>query len=126
MHAEYENSNTAGSEAIITNLVSLTLILSTVVFLGAVCRMLKRCCARYSKNRKPNKDVIAFREVRRISHLRKCFAASKTSSQDYSVVHQEEPRINIQEPASVQPKLGVLEEEVFAKPRALTYPGQKV
>ena len=120
MRVEYTNSQTAGSEQVITNLVSFTLIVSAVVFLGAVCRFLKRCCERL-KNRNKDHDVIAFREVRRISQLRSN-SAPKVCTQEYSVVHQEDIPIDTEE-MPVQPEVGALKKEIFLRPRAPTDPG---
>ena len=120
MRVEDTNSKTAASQLVVTNLVSFTLIVSAVVFLGAVCRFLKRCCAKLSK--KKDKDVIAFREVRRISVLRKSTSVPRISTEGYLVVHQEQVPFDTEE-MPVQPEVSALRKEIFLRPRAPTDPG---
>ena len=122
MRIKNTSSETAGSQLVITNLVSFTLIVSAVVILGAMCRFLKRCCARLSKRKDPEHDVIAFKEVRRLSVLRKCNSVPGISTQEYSVVHQEDIPVDTEETA-VQPNLGALKKSMFVRPRAPTDPG---
>lgn len=122
MKIEFSTTQTVSSDTVIANLVSFALIVSAVVFLGAVCRYLKECCARLSKKKNKGNDVIAFAEVRRISQMRKSYSAPKINTQDYSIVHQEELPIDT-EKIPVQPEICALKKEIFSRPRAPTDPG---
>ena len=122
MKIEFSTSQTVGSDTVITNLASFTLIVSAVVVLGAVCRYLKECCARLSKKKNKSNDVIAFAEVRRISQMRKSHSAPRINTQDYSILHQEELSIDTEE-MPVQPEIRALKKEIFLRPRAPTDPG---
>jgi hypothetical protein len=122
MRIENTNTETAGSQLVITNLVSFTLIVSAVVFLGALCRFLKKCCARLSRKKEQEHDVIAFKEVRRISVLRKCNSVPGTKTHEYSIVHQEDVAMDTEE-QPVQPDAIALKRAHFLRPRAPTDPG---
>ena len=123
MKIEFSTFHTVSSDSVITNLVSFTLIVSAVVFLGAVCRYLKECCAGLSKKRNKDNDVIAFTEVRRISQIRKSYSLPRINTQEYSIVHQEEVPINTEE-MPIQPAISAVKQDIFLRPRAPTDPGR--
>ena len=52
-----------GSELVITNIASLTLLLSSVLIFGAVCRFFKRCCKKMVGKRQQDHDVITFTPI---------------------------------------------------------------
>ncbi|XP_028397138.1 synaptotagmin-4-like [Dendronephthya gigantea] len=120
MRSEYEESQ-LGDSQVITSLISFTLMLSTVVFLGAVCRFLKKCCARFSKIREADDDVTVLIKARRTSELRKSHSLPRISTQDYAIVHQEEIPFGTEE-TPVQPNIGGIKNEFFLRPRAPTDP----
>lgn len=121
MRSEYKESQLGGSQ-VITNLVSFTLILSAVVFLGAVCRFLKKCCARFSKNRDAHHDVMALTKTRKTSELRKSHSVPRISTYEYAIVRQEEIPFGT-EVTPVQPSIGGIKDELSLRPRAPTDPG---
>ena len=121
MRARNIDPRNAGSELVITNLVSFTLIVSAVVILGALCRFVKDCCARLFK--KKDHDVIAFTEVRRLSQARRSFSAPKINTQEYTIVHEENIPLHTEE-SSVQPQVCALKKHLYIRPRSPTDPEQ--
>ena len=107
-----------GSELVITNIASLTLLLSSVLILGAVCRFLKRCWKKIVGKRHQDHDVIKFTPI--TTHpLRRSSSTSQLMRQKIRH-HADFPYYT--EQMSVQPDSMGNRELLPRRPRAPTDP----
>lgn len=121
MRVDVSSSKPPGTETVITNISSLTLLLSAAILLTAVCRFLKRCWKKLRRKRKQKHDVIAFKQIKTIPQLRRCSSTSKLTRQQYSIVPDDDIPLSTED-VTVQPELRH-DEEVPTRPRAPTDPG---